>query len=238
MGIFKGLKDAKAAQGGNYERIGHYLERIDKVKTDTSRKGAEFLAIEKTVVRVIDNAQGKGHTLGESVTHMFTMKKEYAETTLGNIKAMIAAILALPPDQVTDEVGEMISSERQPLAGMLIEVNNQTITTKKMTLFTQVRYLHSFAPDKALKLLTPEEIARFYPDNFLDKQLAAMNAAPVSQTPTPAPIAAPVPAPVPQVGVLQKLPVGVTPPGMMPCTTPGYVFATQDGGKTWTFVPA
>jgi len=54
----------------------------------------------------------------------------------------------------------------------------------------------------------------------------------------PAPVPAPaVPTPMPQQGVLQKLPLGQCPPGYQPAP-PGYVFATLDGGRTWTFAPA
>ena len=146
-------------------------------------------------------------------------------------------------DEEAEGAMDLVSSPKQPLTGMLIEVHSQVITLQKSQRpFTQVRYLRPFTPAEAMAVLSKEEIARFFPNDYLQKQATAMGSVAVASpavvpAPIPAPAPAPVPAPMPQQGVLQKLPLGQCPPGYQPAP-PGYVFATLDGGRTWTFAPA
>lgn len=251
MGIFKGLKDAKITGGGNKEREGHYIERMDKIvrsdpndpTTPQLRTQMAAVFVEKTIVRVIDNAQGKGHSVGESVTDAFHFYPGNRDSKLANFKSMVMVLLGVSEEEAGKEaVAEQLSSLQQPLAGMLCESNTvqqmrKNVKPGENTYFTRTRYIRPYTPAEALKLLTPEEIVRFYPDNFLDKQLAALAALAAAPAPAPQPTPAPAPTPVPQVGVITKLPVGVTPPGMLPAPA-GWVFATADGGKTWVFVAA
>ena len=249
MSIFK-LTGVKPMQGGNWERIGHYLERIDSIKFSDPegpqgqriRKNVPALFVEKTIVRVIDNGMGAGHGVGEQVTHMYTVKPENRDTVLGGIKAMLMVLTGCK-DEEAEGAMDLVSSPKQPLTGMLIEVHSQVITLQKSQRpFTQVRYLRSFTPQEAMAVLSKEEISRFFPNDYLQKQAVAMGSAAVAAPAAPAVMVpalaqAPVPTPVPQQGVLQKLAIGQTPPNYLPAPL-GSVFATADGGRTWIFAPA
>lgn len=234
--IFKGLKDAKPSVDGNYERIGKYLERIDRIKVDNSRKGDAFVAVEKTVVRVLDDAQGQGHKVGEQVTHMMMPKHD---SFLGNIKGMLASLLEMKPEEIGEEAAEMVCDEKQPLAGMLIECHNHIITTKKGAPFTVIHYLHEVKPPQALQTLTADEITRFFPGEYLQKIAAGQPAVPPvaaprvngsGGTPTPtAPAPTPMPAPDPNTPVPCAQPAGYGP------APAGYQFAIKNGA--YVFIP-
>lgn len=169
--IFKGLKDAKPRVDGNYLTEGRYWLRINKLKIDTSRKNESFLAIEMTNIRTLDDNQGKGHKPGEDVTHMLMAK---FDSFLGNVKQFAVCALGgqVKPEEV-DEAGMMeLCADNQPLHGLVVEVNNKGITTRKGAPFTTVNYLRVVGVEELLHSLSKADQDRYFPDNYLQKMLA------------------------------------------------------------------
>lgn len=172
MSIFKGLKEANASMDANYERPGHYYMLIDKCKTGTSRKKEDFCAIEKTVVKVLDDDQGAGHKLGESVTHMIMLKHDSA---LPNIKAFIAGVMDLDPDEIDVDAAEAIFAAEndhkhaQPLSGTVVEVKNRNIKTKAGQDFTRITYVRPVPASELLEALDNKIVERYFPNDVLAK---------------------------------------------------------------------
>lgn len=173
-GIFKGLGAAKARLDANYERAGHYYMRIDKCKTGETRKKEEFFAIEKTVVHVLDDAEGKGHRVGEGATHMMMAKHD---SFLGNVKSALAGILGMNPADVDEETAMQVCDEDQPLAMTVVECKNRNIVLKKSGGdFTSITYVREVPPAELLEILSAEHKKAFFPNNFLENVVAQLEA--------------------------------------------------------------
>ncbi|MCP4897865.1 MAG: hypothetical protein GY906_12910 [bacterium] len=136
--LFSGIKDAKARLDANYERPGHYVLRIDALKIGRTRKGDDFMAVEKTVLHVLDDDEGKGHKVTENVTHMMMAKHD---SFLGNVKAMFAKLLDCATDDVDSDACMAVCGDDQPMSGMIIECKNRNITTKAGNPFTVINYI-------------------------------------------------------------------------------------------------
>lgn len=159
--MFSGIRDARSASDVNYARAGTYLCRIDRCKTGVTRKRIEFTAIEMTIIHVYDDAEGKGHRLGETVTAYYGSDNDYF---LSEIKGFIAALLDANEDEIDeDDCFEMVSDE-QPFAGMTIVMKNRDkrSQTPPHGVYTLVRY-ENFPADRVGEVLTEDEIARFFP---------------------------------------------------------------------------
>lgn len=137
MGIFDGIDDAKPSASGNYIRPGHYFARIDGVRLVKKFTGEDFLAIEMNVVQVLDDEDGTGHRVGEDITHLL---KSTQPSFLGNVKQFICATLGCSPDEVGKAEADRVTSDEQPLAGIVIEFVARTTTTRAGKPFTKVTY--------------------------------------------------------------------------------------------------
>jgi hypothetical protein len=159
MGIFDGIESAKMSMGGNYERAGHYLALIRRVKLDVSRKKVEFVAVEKVILQVIAAEPGtEPHSVGDQVSHLMMSDKD---SFLGNFKSMIANVLGANPAEITAEVAQtVVDEEQQPLAGLVVEMQNRTITTKKGDPFTLVTYVRALDPDEVVERVGEETLRK------------------------------------------------------------------------------
>lgn len=171
--IFAGISDAKARTDANYERPGHYIELINRVKADRSRKGEDFVAIEKSILAVLDDDEGRGHRIGDEVTHMLMAKHD---SFLGNIKAMIAAVFGVPAEQVQESDAVEICSEDQPMAGAVVECVNRNQVTRRGTDFTIINYKRALTVADIRAKLDPKVIARYFPGDVLERMEAAEQA--------------------------------------------------------------
>lgn len=168
--IFKTIKDVKMRQSANYVRAGSYWARIDAIKLDQSRKGAVFLAVEMTVVKVLEDDQGRGHKVGETVSHL--MMKD-ADSFLPNVKAMIAHIMDMKPEEIEAQHAEAICAADQPLKGCVVDLYNRMISTRKGNPFTEVNYRREVPPAEALAALDAEVQRLYFPNDALAKMAAA-----------------------------------------------------------------
>jgi len=171
--IFSGIRTAKATLDANYLRPGHYVCRIDKCKIDQNRKKITFAAIEMTVIQVRDNEQGQGHSQGECVTFYV----DQGDYFLPEIKSFIGNVMGIPQDQITEEHAAEAFGEGQPLVGTCAEVQARQITTKNGGVFTRVSFRREVPAAEIKQILSPEEEAMYFPDNYLDRVIAAEQAA-------------------------------------------------------------
>lgn len=167
----KGIGDAKMRIGANYIRPGHYMLRMDGIKIDETRNKVAFMAVETTVVKVLDDDQGKGHRVGEAVCHWM---KVVDDNFLPNLKAMIAHIMDMKPEEIAQEHAMLICAADQPLTGSVIEVNARQIMTRQNKPFTEVNYKREVPPAEALTVLDAEAQRIYFPNEFLAKAAAKM----------------------------------------------------------------
>jgi len=162
----KGLKDAKASLDSNWEKAGHYLQRIDFVKMDDTRKSGVGLFVEKTIIHVFDDDDGDGHKVGESPCHSMWTKHD---SFLGNVKAFLSKILGLPENDVTEENFYAILDDDQPLCGTYIEVKNRIIETRASKPFTKINYQREVPAIELAEILSDDEKEAFFPGSALDE---------------------------------------------------------------------
>lgn len=172
--MFKGMREAKARVQANYMKEGIYLCRYDAVKCDATRKNEDFLVFEMTVVKVIDNNNGAGHKLGESVSHMLLAKND---SFLPNVKRILANVLNMMPEQITEENAIQVCMPDQPLAGMVVEIKARGITTKAGKPFTEIDHKREVPASELLQVLDANAQSLFFPNNALQKLAEAEAAA-------------------------------------------------------------
>lgn len=165
MGLFSGIKEAKARNSSEWLAAGHYICRIDRVKVDTNRGGDTGFFVEMTVLKVLARAPGewdcKTHHAGASVTHLIS--KKFPDTFLPNIKAFVASIMAMKPEAITEADVDLIVSDQNPLSGLAVEYSGRMIKTKKNNDFTEISY-RGRVPATRLKDLLDDEIKKLYYD--------------------------------------------------------------------------
>jgi hypothetical protein len=171
MGLFGKIKEAKPSMDANYDRDGSYISKIIQVKVGESRKKETFVAIEKMVIKVYDDGEGKGHKAGELATHMMMTKHDSFE---GNFKSFVMNTTGCAKSEIDENACEKIVSERQPMAGMIIRHINKTIQTRAGHDFTVVSYKGEVLASEVPELLGNGEdlIERFFPDGQLEELIA------------------------------------------------------------------
>ena len=179
-GMFSGLAKATASRRASYEKPGHYIQMIERVKSDETRKNELFLAIEKRIVVAIEGV----HTTGEQVTHMM-MKKH--DSFLPNVKAFLADILDINEESHSDEDFEQAMIDicceegetANPLGQMFIEVENQDVMTKANKPFTVINYKREVPAKEIAEYITDGDIdaALFYKKVINKDQFEALVAA-------------------------------------------------------------
>lgn len=134
MGIFSGVESAKASLGGNYLKPGNYRVRIDKVKSGESRTNGGFIAVEMTILEVVDSPAETPHVVGEQATYMYMTK---FDSFLGNWKAFVMGITNCEESEVTEEDSDSIVGEKQTFSGLEVPVQAVNIKTKAGKDFTK-----------------------------------------------------------------------------------------------------
>jgi hypothetical protein len=158
--MFSGISNARASIDSNYLRSGTYWMRCDRCKVDRNRKGIVFCAVEMTTVRVIDNAQGLGHSLGEQVSWYIDMNSDYF---LSEVRTFVANIAGADVSQVTEAESQHVFGDQQPFAGLCIEVSARQVNTKRNTTFTKVSFRRSVPPVEVVASLPPDIVQRVWP---------------------------------------------------------------------------
>lgn len=178
-GLFKNMKDVKASGDFNYEGAGNYWMRIDRITQGKKRTGETFVAIVKTIIRLLPtNESGKLHTLGEEVSHFMPTTGKNSEYFLPNFKQFVVAVFAANADTLTDDDYETImAKDGEMVVGMVVEMNNKTRATKVAGKFrTSIDYERQVPAKEVFEALSPELVDRFFPNNYLQKIIAAEEA--------------------------------------------------------------
>jgi len=155
MSLFSGVNNARANMGSNYARSGHYLALIRRVKQDENRKGVEFVAVEMVCLKVIaPGPSEEPHRIGEQFSWLVMSNND---SFLGNVKAFVMNVAGLQEHEVTEDDCAAVTSDKQPFAGFIVEMNNRIITTKAGKPFTLVNFPRSLTPDE-VRAIIPEEV--------------------------------------------------------------------------------
>lgn len=182
VGMFSGIEKVKARIDANYIRPGHYLARIDVVKADKTRKQDGFVAIEMTILHVIDNDNDKGHSVGENVSHLLMQKHD---AFLGNMKSFVANVFGMMPEEITEQHCTLVCSTPCPLTGTVVEFTARNITTRLGSDFTAINYRREVPAAECIATLSPQVQILYFPNNLLQNLDAAFRAQ-QAQQPSPA----------------------------------------------------
>lgn len=199
-GMFAGINTAKPS--GNYQYLkqpGTYWLRVDLCKYDdgrTTNKGLEFFVVELTVIKVLDNAAGRSHTLGSSVSAMMMpSNRMYFQKDMNKI---LGALLGVSFDQVTPEAAMAMFGPQQPFTHMVLETVVQTMPKRQGPgESARVSYKRAVPSAEVLAGLPPEHVNSFFPGGILQRMAAAEAAAGhgQAQQPVQQPQYPPVPPP-------------------------------------------
>lgn len=168
MGMFKGVGGAdKPKNGGNYIKDGKYLLRIDNVKAFENRKGDKRVAVEGTIVKVLDAGSMGGHRVGEQVCQMLNPSWDQF---LSHVRGIVECAMRCDFDQMTpaqaEEACNDVVGESQPLAGTICELNCSLTLTKSDKEFVVIRWQREIDPRTVLngEAGIPEaDLERLYP---------------------------------------------------------------------------
>lgn len=185
--LFTGVEEAKASTDSNYVRAGHYLARIDRVKADKTRPPAmrPFVAVEMSCLHAFADGElslqhngeewvgvNKWHRPGEGFTDM---KMADQDPFLGNMKALIAGVMGVDPNQVTEQDCKDVCKADQPLAGMVIEIRARDIVTKNGKPFTKVTYVREYPAETLQDVLSEDILNAFFPGDSLAELIESQN---------------------------------------------------------------
>jgi len=162
--LFDGMEQATVRGEWNYVRPGDYICQIKRIKTKRSRQKRWYLGVEARVVHVIDDDEGRGHDVGDDVSHMINAEGDYF---LSEVKTMYANICACDPSEITRDICKQIAGPDNPLAGVIVRIKGKNKVTKKGNDFTTVTYKRVPAA-KAASMLSDDEIEAFFPKGKLD----------------------------------------------------------------------
>lgn len=128
MGIFSGIEDAKATEGGNYLKAGVYDVELVRLTTGKTRKSVPFFAADLRVL----GSNNPDHRIGELVNWYVGMDKE---PSLGNIKAFAVACLSsegqIDPESITEKVMEgLVDKGGEAVVGTRLKVQVTLVDTK------------------------------------------------------------------------------------------------------------
>lgn len=183
MGYFdkvKGVGNAKAGRDVNYLREGSYIARIDKcwIKDDC-RGGFDLAICEMTVLH--RNNEESVNRVGESASWAISSTNDYF---LPECLALVQAVTGEDVDGMSEEqkveAMNLVFDSNNPLEGTIVEVEVIKKAKKKASdadiaagrsdaFIDKVVFRGEVKPSRAAKLLTENEINRFYPDGKLDE---------------------------------------------------------------------
>ncbi|MEM7203057.1 MAG: hypothetical protein AAF628_22545 [Planctomycetota bacterium] len=135
--IFDGIEKAATTRSGNWVRPGTYHAQINGVRLTQKFTGERFVAVEMKVVGVVDDDNGQGHRIGEEVVHLM---KVSSPNFLGNFKQFACSTLGCTEAELGQVEADRITSDEQPLAGIVVEFNAVLTDTRQGNKFTKVIY--------------------------------------------------------------------------------------------------
>lgn len=147
MSLFAGIENAKTSERLPNIRPGLYTLQVQALKAFTSRaKGPMFVA----EFSVLESSGPDANAPGSSASHIIKMSLDSA---LGNIQGLMAAVLNVPTEKVTESIcDEAVSAKGSELVkGAKVRAEATVVKTKAGGDFTRVRYRPFEAPAQAPK---------------------------------------------------------------------------------------
>jgi len=164
--LFKGIGQTKMSMQSNYAKPGRYVVFIQSIKVGTSRKGEDFVAVQKKCLEVIASEGDQGHYPGEEFADLQMARHD---SFLPNFKSMVYTLSgADSQDEIDEEACDYVTSDDQPFAGLIVEVDNITRVGKDSgkeytrksykRVLTEEEIEERFTEEELTKLLTKEEM--------------------------------------------------------------------------------
>lgn len=177
MGMFKNPSTVKLIGDYNYVKVGHYINRIDKIHKIDSRKHELFIAIDMTVLTVLPSSEPPPfHKVGDEICHMIKITgNEYAEADWTRLLMVVLESIDPNLKQIDldgvfrkevcggADSDDWACSESQPLAGWCVEMDNNIQITKKGMKRIAKKYMRVVPKEEVLRGLNPDEVKRFFP---------------------------------------------------------------------------
>lgn len=170
MGVFGGIEDKASSFDANYVRAGTYITRIGGAYLRKNRTGEQNFIIEHTVLHVLDDDDGRGHKVGEEISHVIPNHGGGKDMFLPNVKHFVKKTIGCTEEEVTEEIVEGVVDEGeegkdgerkggQPFAGLVVEWTGRGILTKKEKPFTRVTYVGQVTLEERLErgLITEDD---------------------------------------------------------------------------------
>lgn len=128
MGVFSGIENAKATEGGNYLKPGVYDVEVVRLSTGRTRKGVDFFAADLKVV----GGNNPDHRVGDIANWFVGFDKE---PSLGNVKAFAVACLSsegsVDPATITEKVMEsLVDKGGEAVVGTQLKVQVTLVETR------------------------------------------------------------------------------------------------------------
>jgi len=140
MGKYAGVGGAKFNEGGVFFEPGNYLVRVDAVKEGQTRKKQGFFVVETTILES-DNPERKR---GSGCSWM---SLEEWDNHLGNVNHFVSVAQQCEPEEVDEEGVEMVISDENPCAGVVLKVKATNVPTRAGGTFTKVKFMWPEAED-------------------------------------------------------------------------------------------
>lgn len=157
---FRGISDKSATRDSEYFRAGRYLAHVNAFKTGQNRNNVPNVAIETTIVAVLDATKAavdpKGaHGVGDKASWVQSFSND---NTMPNLKAAVMAMTGVDEAAVTEEFCQQLTSSSQPLEGIFVVFDNEMIITKKGEPFTVVKIRRRLSKAEVLEHVTEEQL--------------------------------------------------------------------------------
>ena len=135
MGMFKGIEDAQASAGNGYIKDGMHLFKVVECKGRADGyKGNSFIA----VCEVIESTREE-YKPGIRRDFVRNITKQRA-MALADIKAFLAGVLDMEPEEITEEICDEAVEEDSPVVGQLVKCNAATVDTDGGGKFTRLSW--------------------------------------------------------------------------------------------------
>lgn len=179
--MFKGIKESKpmGARRDAQAKPGTYWVRLDSMRRQESAKpprGREFISLEATVVKVIDDQNGLAHSVGHEFVELLMNYGPAATVFLSKINGILTGILNTAPDE--EDCDSAISNE-QPLKSLVVEMSAVSRPFKNKEGQVQVavnrNWIRSLSKSEVEEGLDPATIKRFFPAGVVENPFAPDN---------------------------------------------------------------
>lgn len=157
---FRGISDTQQTRDSEYFRAGRYLAHVNAFKTGQNRKNVPNVAIETTIVAVLDDTKAAKdpqgvHGVGDKASWVQSFS---SDNTMPNLKAAVMAMTGVDAEAVNEEFCQELTSEDQPLQGIYVIFDNDMVMTKKGEPFTVVRIKRRLSAEEVLQHVEQDQL--------------------------------------------------------------------------------